>query len=138
VTDRCLAKNLFILQILGWTMTRRPERIVFLERNTFNISFRKSALDHQWVQYGETAPDEVIARFDHGTMAICNKLPLRAEPLKQLPELRLIAVVVPDVDNVDLEYCHSHNIAVCNRPGYVVNLPWYVLMTRWKMSKEAL
>lgn len=110
-------------------MTRKPERIVFLERNTFNIPFRKPAFDHQWVEYGETAPDEVVERLDQATIAICNKLPLRAETLKQLPELRLIAVAATGVDNVDLEYCHEHNIAVCNTRGYAINsLPEHALM----------
>ena len=32
---------------------KTKEVIVFLERNTFNIPFRKPAFDHEWIDYGE-------------------------------------------------------------------------------------
>ena len=120
-------------------MLQKPERIVFLERNTFNIPFRKPAFDHQWIEFGETAPDEVVGRLDHATIAICNKLPLRAEALKLLPELRLIAVAATGVDNIDLEYCHNHNIAVCNTRGYAVNsLPEHALMLMLALRRNLI
>jgi len=105
------------------------EIIVFLERNTFNVPFRRPAFAHEWSEFGETAPDEVVARLAPATIAICNKLPLCAETLSQLPKLKLIAVAATGVDNVDLAYCRSHNIAVCNTRGYAVNsLPEHALM----------
>ena len=120
-------------------MTQKTERIIFLERNTFKIPFRKPAFEHQWVEYGETAPDEVVDRLDQATIAICNKLPVRAETLKQLPELRLIAVAATGVDNVDLEYCHAHNIAVCNTRGYAVNsLPEHALMLMLALRRNLI
>jgi glycerate dehydrogenase len=120
-------------------MSGTTERIVFLERNTFNIPFRKPAFNHQWIEYGETAPAEVVGRLDQATIAICNKLPLRAEALKQLPALRLIAVAATGVDNVDLEYCHNHNIAVCNTRGYAVNsLPEHALMLMLALRRNLI
>jgi glycerate dehydrogenase len=97
------------------------EIIVFLERNTFNVPFRRPAFDHEWSEFGETAPGEVVERLTPATIAICNKLPLRAETLSQLPKLKLIAVAATGVDNVDLAYCRSHEIAVCNTRGYAVD-----------------
>ena len=103
--------------------------IVFLERNTFNVSFRKPAFDHEWVEFRETTPDEVAERLAQATVTICNKVSLRAEALSQLSNLRLIAVAATGVDNVDLAFCRSHNIAVCNTRGYAVNsLPEHALM----------
>jgi glycerate dehydrogenase len=103
--------------------------IVFLERNTFNVPFRKPAFDHEWVEFGETTPDEVAERLAQATISICNKVSLRAEALSQLPNLRLIAVAATGVDNVDLAFCRNHNIAVCNTRGYAVNsLPEHALM----------
>ena len=103
--------------------------IVFLERNTFNVSFRKPAFDHEWVEFGETTPDEVAGRLAQATITICNKVSLRAEALSQLPDLRLIAVAATGVDNVDLTFCRNQNIAVCNTRGYAVNsLPEHALM----------
>ncbi len=105
------------------------EIIVFLERDTFNVSFRKPAFDHEWVEFGETTPGEVVQRLGQATIAICNKVSLRGEALAQLPNLRLIAVAATGVDNVDLAFCRNHNIAVCNTRGYAANsLPEHALM----------
>ena len=121
-------------------MTRKPETlIVFLERNTFTIPFRRPAFAHEWVEYGETAPEEVVERLAHATIAICNKLPLRADALRHLPELRLIAVAATGVDNVDLEYCHTHDIAVCNTRGYAANsLPEHALMLMLALRRNLI
>jgi glycerate dehydrogenase len=110
-------------------MRAQKHIIVFVERNTFNVPFRKPAFEHEWIEFGETSSDEVVERLTPATIAICNKLPLRADALSQLPKIRLIAVAATGVDNVDLAYCRSHDIAVCNTRGYAVNsLPEHALM----------
>jgi len=115
------------------------EIIVFLERNTFNVPFRRPAFAHEWSEFGETPPGEVVERLAPATIAICNKLPLRAETLSQLPKLRLIAVAATGVDNVDLAYCRSHNIAVCNTRGYAVNsLPEQALMLMLALRRNLM
>ena len=115
------------------------EIIVFLERNTFNVPFRRPAFAHEWSEFGETAPGEVVERLAPATIAICNKLPLRAETLSQLPKLKLIAVAATGVDNVDLVYCRSHNIAVCNTRGYAVNsLPEHALMLMLALRRNLI
>jgi glycerate dehydrogenase len=115
------------------------EIIVFLERNTFNVPFRRPAFEHEWSEFGETAAGEVVERLAPATIAICNKLPLRAETLSQLPKLRLIAVAATGVDNVDLAYCRSHNIAVCNTRGYAVNsLPEHALMLMLALRRNLI
>ena len=115
------------------------EIIVFLERNTFNVPFRRPAFAHEWSEFGETPPGEVVERLAPATIAICNKLPLRAETLPQLPKLRLIAVAATGVDNVDLAYCRSHNIAVCNTRGYAVNsLPEHALMLMLALRRNLM
>ena len=113
--------------------------IVFLERNTFNVSFRKPSFEHEWVEFGETTLDQVVDRLAQATIAICNKLQLRGDALAQLPELRLIAVAATGVDNVDLAYCRSHNIAVCNTRGYAVNsLPEHALMLMLALRRNLI
>ncbi|HET6973127.1 MAG TPA: D-2-hydroxyacid dehydrogenase [Pyrinomonadaceae bacterium] len=115
------------------------EIIVFLERNTFNVPFRRPAFAHEWSEFGETAPSEVVERLAPATIAICNKLPLRAETLSQLPKLKLIAVAATGVDNVDLAYCRGHNIAVCNTRGYAVNsLPEHALMLMLALRRNLI
>jgi glycerate dehydrogenase len=108
---------------------RRTESIVFLERNTFNIAFRRPTFDHEWVEYGESDESQVVERLRDATIAICNKVALRENTLSQLPKLKLIAVAATATDNVDLGYCRAHNIAVCNTRGYAVSsLPEHALM----------
>ena len=108
---------------------RNNQSIVFLERNTFTIDFRRPEFHHEWTEYGETAPDEIVARLRDATIAICNKLPLREADLAQLPKLQLIAVAATGVDNIDLAFCRTHGIAVCNARGYAASsLPEHALM----------
>lgn len=113
--------------------------IVFLERNTFNVPFRKPSFDHEWIDWGETTPEQVVERLAMATIAICNKVQIRAEALAQLPKLRLIAVAATGVDNVDVAYCRSHNIAVCNTRGYAVNsLPEHALMLMLALRRNLI
>lgn len=113
--------------------------IVFLERNTFKIDFRRPSFDHEWIEFGETAPEQVVERLAQATIAICNKVALRGEALSQLPQLKLIAVAATGVDNVDLPYCHSHDIAVCNTRGYAINsLPEHALMLMLALRRNLI
>src|SRR4026209_1331027 len=100
---------------------RRTESIVFLERKTFNIPFRRPSFDHEWVEYSETEESQVVERLRDATIAICNKVAMRGDTLSQLPTLKLIAVAATGTDNVDLPYCRAHKIAVCNTRGYAVS-----------------
>ncbi len=105
------------------------EQIVFLERDTFKVSFRRPNFAHEWVEFGVTKPEEVVGRLERASIVIANKLPLRAAQLAQLPKLRMIAVAATGVDNIDLEYCRGHGIAVCNARNYAGNsVPEHVLM----------
>jgi glycerate dehydrogenase len=108
---------------------QRFESVVFVERDTFNIQFPRPSFPHQWLEYEETAPDEIVARLRDATIVICNKLQLREATLSQLPKLRLIAVAATGVDNIDLAFCRARKIAVCNTRGYAsTSLPEHALM----------
>jgi glycerate dehydrogenase len=105
------------------------ERIVFLERGTFRVEFRKPRFDHEWVHYEETDPTEITERLREATIAIVNKLHLREAELSQLPQLKLIAVAATGVNNIDLEYCKRKGIPVCNTRNYAKHsLPEHVMM----------
>lgn len=105
------------------------ESIIFLERNTFNVAFRRPDFDHDWIEYGETDAGQVVDRLRDATIVICNKQSLREDVLSQLAKLKLIAVAATGTDNVDLDYCRTHNIAVCNTRGYAASsLPEHALM----------
>lgn len=113
------------------------ERIVFLERNTFKIEFRRPQFEHEWIDYAETAPHQVVERLHDATIAICNKLPLRASDLLRLPQLKLIAVAATGVDNIDLDFCQQHSIAVCNARRYAgTSLPEHVLLMMLNLRRN--
>ncbi len=115
------------------------ERIVFLERNTIAADFRRPAFDHEWIEFGESFQDQVVERLRGATIAISNKLSLRQAELSQLPALKLIAIAATGSDNIDLQYCREHEIAVSITRGYAVNsVPEHVLMMMLALRRNLL
>ncbi|OGS98606.1 MAG: glycerate dehydrogenase [Gallionellales bacterium RIFCSPLOWO2_12_FULL_59_22] len=95
-----------------------PSHIVFLDRGTLPVVMRAPALPLQWRDHESTLPEQVVERLAHAEVAISNKVPLMAVSLAQLPKLKLIAVAATGTNNVDLDYCREHGIAVSNVSGY--------------------
>ena len=97
-------------------------RIVFLDRRTIapQIAIRKPAFEHEWVDYPETAPDQIVERLRGATVAVTNKVPLREATLAQLPDLKLIAVAATGTDILDLAAIRARGIVVSNIRGYAV------------------
>jgi len=115
------------------------ERIVFLERNTIAADFRRPGFDHEWIEFGESFQHQVVARLRGSTIAISNKLALREPELSQLPELKLIAIAATGSDNINVEYCRTHGIAVSNTRGYAINsVPEHVLMMILALRRNLL
>jgi glycerate dehydrogenase len=98
-------------------------KIVFLDRGTIapQITLRRPTFEHELVEYASTKPEEVANRLAGATVAITNKVAVRAEALEQLPELRLIAVAATGTDCVDKPWCQAHGVAVSNIRGYAVH-----------------
>ena len=63
-------------------------------------------------------PAALRAALDGAAGAVLNKVKIPAEMIAELPTLRLIAVAATGYDNVPLEACRAHGVAVCNVPGY--------------------
>jgi glycerate dehydrogenase len=95
--------------------------IVFLDRSTLKADVRRPAFEHCWAEYDVTAPHEVAKRLEGATIAITNKVPLRAETLAQLPRLAMIAVAATGYDVIDTAYCRAHGIAVANIRNYATH-----------------
>ena len=68
--------------------------------------------------YASTSPDEVALHAAGAEVLLLNKVRLNAENLRGCDTLRLICVAATGFDNIDLDYCRSHGIAVCNVVGY--------------------
>jgi glycerate dehydrogenase len=96
-------------------------RVVFLDRASLKATVRKFKFDAEYIEHDKTAPEQVAARLADATVAIINKVPLRADTLKQLPKLKMIAVAATGYDVVDIAYCKEHGIAVANIRNYAVH-----------------
>ncbi len=97
--------------------------IVFLDRNTIapEIAVRRPAFAHDWRDYGQTRPSEVVERAAVATILVNNKVPLSADTLTRLPRLKLIAVAATGTDCIDKAYCAAHGIVVSNIRDYATS-----------------
>lgn len=96
-------------------------RVVFLDRDSLKARVRKPACATEYVEYGKTSADEIVPRLKNATVAIINKVPMRAATLQQLPNLKMIAVAATGYDVVDVGYCKEQGIAVANIRNYAVH-----------------
>jgi glycerate dehydrogenase len=115
------------------------ERIVFIERNTIQANFRRPRFAHQWIEYPESFAPQVAGRIRNATIVISNKLSLGEPQLADAPDVKLIAIAATGSDCVDLDYCRSRGIAVCNVRGYAANsVPEHVLMLILALRRNLL
>ncbi len=98
-------------------------RIVFLDRDSVIATIRKPSFAHEWTEHPATAHADAAARLRgaRATIAITNKVKLRAEDLAQLPELKMIAVAATGTDIVDLAAARERGIVVSNIRNYAVH-----------------
>jgi glycerate dehydrogenase len=103
-------------------------KIVFLDRETLDAHVREPNFPHEYTEYAQTSPDQVVERLKGATIAIANKVALREEALKQLPDLKLIAVAATGTDVIDKAYTTANGITVSNIRNYAYNtLPEHVI-----------
>lgn len=95
-------------------------KVVFVDRATIpgHIMLPKITADHEWIEYSYTSAAELFERVQGANVIITNKVVLDAQTLARLPRLKLIAVSATGVNNVDIDYCREHHIAVANVQGY--------------------
>jgi glycerate dehydrogenase len=114
--------------------------IVFLDRESVDANVRKPSFPHTYKEYESTwTPDEIVERLKDATIAIINKVPMRADVLKQLPKLKLIAVAATGTDVVDKAYCKEHGITVVNIRNYAFNtVPEHVIALIFALRRNLL
>jgi len=96
-------------------------RVVFLDRASLQAEVRQPSFPHTWQEYQASAVGELPQKLRGATVAITNKVPLRAETLKMLPDLKMIAVAATGYDVIDIDYCRANGIAVSNIRNYAVH-----------------
>jgi len=103
--------------------------IVFLDRESVDAKVRKPNFPHTYKEYQSTwTHDEIVERLEDADIAIINKVPMKADTLKALPKLKLIAVAATGTDIIDKAYCKEHGITIVNIRNYAFNtVPEHVL-----------
>ena len=96
-------------------------RMVFLDRASLKANVRKPSCASEYLEYEKTAASEIVPRLKGAGVAIINKVAMRADTLRQLPELKMIAVAATGYDVVDMAYCKEHGIAVANIRNYAIH-----------------
>jgi len=113
--------------------------IVFLDRNSLIAEMRVPSFAHDWVDFEQTRPEDVVARLQDASIVITNKVKLPGELLAQTPGVKMVAVAATGTDNVDLAYCREHGIVVANIRGYAVDtVPEHAFMMMLALRRNLI
>lgn len=72
-------------------------------------------------QYGLLKYEEVAEKIADADMVVCNKTQLDSHTLRLAKNLKYIGLFATGYNNIDIDYCAKHNIAVCNAGSYSTN-----------------
>ena len=107
-------------------MTRK---VVFLDRESLDAKVREFDFPNEYKEYDSTwTPEEILERLKGVEIALINKVPMRADILKQLPDLKLIAVAATGTDVIDKDQAKAQGITISNIRNYAFNtVPEHVI-----------
>ena len=92
------------------------ERVVFLDRPAFTPEdLPIPGFEHNWSEYPETEPADLVPRLFWATTAITHATPIDADAIGQLH--KLIRVIVTGPALVDADACEARGIAVRHLPA---------------------
>lgn len=92
--------------------------IVFLDRDTLPTRPFHFDFPHNYVEYGLTQPEDILARVQDADIVLTNKVVFTQELLAQLPRLKLIALAATGYNNIDLSAAKAAGVTVCNVRAY--------------------
>ena len=72
-------------------------------------------------EYGLLRYDEVAEKIADADMVVCNKTLLDKNTLRLAKNLKYIGLFATGYNNIDIDYCKAHNVAVCNAGSYSTN-----------------
>lgn len=73
------------------------------------------------VEYGLSKYEEVAEKIADADIVVCNKTKLDPYTLRLAKNLKYIGLFATGYNNIDIDYCAKHNIAVCNAGSYSTN-----------------
>lgn len=97
--------------------------IVFLDRETLPdfVTVRAPGFDHEWTNYPRSSNEQIVERAQDAEIIVTNKVPLNAETIASLPNLKMIAVAATGTNVIDLDTCRGRGITVSNIRGYATS-----------------
>ncbi len=111
--------------------------IVFLDRESLGADLRLPGFEHAYVEHEATESHEIVERLKDASICITNKVPLRADTLAQLPNLKLIAVAATGTDVIDKAAAKERGIAVVNIRNYAFNtVPEHVIALMFALKRQ--
>ncbi len=95
-------------------------KIAILDKSTLGADIDLSSIRAlgETTEYPTTTFEEMKEHIGDADVIVINKVKCNESTLKNSPNLKLICVAATGYDNIDLEYCKSRGIALCNVPGY--------------------
>lgn len=69
-------------------------------------------------EYPMLRPEEVADALTDAEIVLCNKTPLNPQTLCSAERLRYIGLFATGYNNIDIDYCRSRGITVCNAGSY--------------------
>ena len=95
-------------------------KIVFLDAETLgkDMDFSPLAPLGELRLYPSSLPGEVETRTKDCDVILVNKVRCDESTLGAAPSVRLICETATGYDNIDLDFCRAHGIAVCNVANY--------------------
>ncbi len=115
------------------------QSIVFLDRDSLDATIRAPAFEHAWRDHATTAAGEVVERLADATIAVTNKICIRADQIAQLPSLRMIAVAATGCDIVDVDACLARGIVVSNIRNYATaSVPEHVFALMLALKRNLI
>jgi len=96
------------------------QKIVFLDRASVpaHVDIRPPSFEHDWQNYDNCKEDEIVGRAKNADIIVTNKVPLSADTIAQLPNLKHVAVYATGFNIIDIDACRKRNILVTNTPDY--------------------
>lgn len=99
-------------------------KIVVLERSSVGMDVSIDCFNElgDVTAYDVTAYEEIAERVKDADIVVANKSRLNKDTLEDAKNLKLICEFATGFDNVDIEYCKSRGIGVCNVRDYSTDM----------------
>ncbi len=113
--------------------------VVFLDRETLGATVRAPGFAHRYDEHQVTEAAQVVERLRGAAVCITNKVRITGDALRQLPDLRLIAVAATGTDVIDKASARAAGVTVVNIRGYAFNtVPEHVVALMFALRRNLL